>query len=134
VQNKFITSILYVLASILLVVGPQTIFKVCKLEEIPKKCYWSARAEIGIAIILVIIAVLYFLAKTIRGKVFIAIVAIVNGIVAILIPSFLIGGCEMKTMPCQSRTFPAFYDISAALIIFSLSNIFYLLKIEKENG
>ena len=52
-------------------------------------------------------------------------------IVSVLIPSILIGGCNMKTMACQSITFPAFYLISSILIIYSVINIYYLIKSEK---
>ena len=130
-KNKIITTITYLVAAVLLIVGPKTIFKVCEVGEKPMLCHWSTRAEIGIASILIVTAILYFLTKTIREKIFIAIVAIVGGIVAILIPSILIGGCGMKTMACQSATFPAFYVISAVLIIFSIIDILYLIKSKK---
>jgi len=127
-KNKLITSIIYLAAAILFIVGPATIFKVCEVEEKPMLCHWSTRAEIGIAIILIVAAILYFLTKTVREKIFITIVAIVVSIVAVLVPNILIGGCTMKTMACQSITFPAFYVISSVLIIYSVINIYYLVK------
>jgi len=126
-KNKLITIITYLAVAVLLIVGPETIFKVCEVGEKPMLCHWSTRAEIGVASVLIVVAILYFLTKTIREKVFITIVAIALGIVAILIPSTLIGGCSMKTMACQSITFPAIYVISALLIIISAINILYLL-------
>ena len=130
-KNKLITIITYLAAAILFIVGPKTIFKVCEVGEKPMLCHWSTRAEIGIAIILIVVAILYFLAKTVREKIFVISISIVVIIVSVLIPSILIGGCNMKTMACQSITFPAFYLISSILIIYSVINIYYLIKSEK---
>lgn len=132
-KNKLITAITYLFTAILLIVGPHTIFKVCEVGKKPMRCYWSTKAEIGIAIILIITVILYFFTKTVRERLLLTIVAITNGIVALLIPSVLIGGCGMKTMACQATTFPAIYVISALLIIFSVINIFYLTRNDETN-
>ncbi len=132
-KNKLITTITYLFIAILLIVGPHTIFKVCEVMEKPMRCYYSARAEIGIAVILLVIAILYFFTKTKRERVLVNIAVIPIGIVALLIPSILIGGCGMKTMACQAATFPAIYAISALMMIFSLFNIFNLTKSDKRN-
>lgn len=130
-KNRIITLIIYLAASILLIVGPNTIFKVCEVMEEPMKCHWSIRAEIGIAIILIVTAVLYLITKEVREKLLLTILAIAINIIAILIPLVLIGGCSMKTMACQVRTFPAIYTISSVTIIYSLFNIFYLIRNKK---
>jgi hypothetical protein len=133
-KNKFITSIFYLITAILLIVGPHTIFKVCEVMDKPMKCYYSIKAEVGIAIILIVLAILYFFSKTIREGLLVSIAVIPVGIVAILIPSILIGGCSMKTMECQAASFPAIYMISALLIFFSVFNIFYLIKSQTKSN
>lgn len=132
-KNKVIIIGVYLAAALLYIVGPNSLFKVCEVGEKPMKCHWSTQGEIGIAIILIGIAVVYAAAKTAREKGLLSIISIVNSVVAILIPAVLIGGCGMKTMPCQSTTFPAFYIISFILILISLFNIFYLFRKQKGN-
>ncbi|HEX3077184.1 MAG TPA: DUF4418 family protein [Lachnospiraceae bacterium] len=122
-KNKLLILIVYLIAAIVYIFGPLTIFKICEAEDHPMKCYWSSKAEIGIALILVVVAVLNYFSKTTREKTFLAILAIALGIVAILIPSVLIGGCGMKTMPCQKSTFPAYYVTSAILIVVSIFDV-----------
>lgn len=131
-KNKIISVGVYLLAAVLYIVGPKSIFRVCEVGEKPMKCYWSTQSLIGIAIILLGIAVVYALTKTKREKLLISAISIVTNIIAILIPSVLIGGCKMKTMACQSTTFPAVYVIGAVAILISIANIFYLLKTNKE--
>ncbi|HEX3077164.1 MAG TPA: DUF4418 family protein [Lachnospiraceae bacterium] len=122
-KKKFILPIIYLIAAILYIFGPLSIFKICEAGDHPMKCYWSSKAEIGVALILVVVAVLYYFSKTTREKTVLAILATALGIVAILIPSVLIGGCGMKTMPCQKSTFPAYYVTSAILIVISIFDV-----------
>ncbi len=132
-KNKLITAITYLFTAILLIVGPHTIFKVCEVMEKPMRCYYSERAELGIAIILLVTGILYFFTKTNRERLLITIATIPISIVAILIPSILIGGCAMKTMACQAESFPSIYVLSSLLIIFSVFNIFHLIISNKRN-
>jgi hypothetical protein len=122
-KNKLIISIIYLIAAIVYIFGPLTIFKICEAGDHPMKCYWSSKAEIGVAFILIVTAVLYYFSKTTREKTILSILAIALGVVAILIPSVLIGGCGMKTMPCQKSTFPAYYVTSAILIVVSIFDV-----------
>ncbi|QNU68591.1 DUF4418 family protein [Ruminiclostridium herbifermentans] len=132
-KNRLITSLIYLITALLLIVGPNTIFKVCEVMEKPMKCYYSTKAVVGIAIILIAIAILYFFTRTIRESLLLTIAVIPIGIITLLIPSILIGGCSMKTMACQAVSFPAIYVISVLLIIISVFNIFYLIKSHKRN-
>lgn len=124
-KNKFIIASTYGFAALLYIIGPISIFKVCEVEENPMKCFWSIQSEIGIAILLFGIAAIYTFTKTNREKIQLSLLSIVSSIVTILIPSVLIGGCSMKTMPCQSSTFPAIYVIASIVILVSLFNIHY---------
>jgi hypothetical protein len=130
-KNKIIIVGVLLLAAILYIVGPNSIFKVCEVGDNPMKCHWSVLAEIAIAIVLLGIAVVYAAAKTAREKGLLSIVTIVNSVVAVIIPSVLIGGCGMKSMACQSRTFPALYVISISVILISIINILFLYKKNK---
>ena len=126
-----ILSILYVVLSILLIVGPKSIFAVCEVGEKPMKCYWSTQAIIALAAILLVIAVLFFLAESAQTKFMLSVVTVVTAAMVILIPTKLIGGCGMMTMACRSHTFPAFYVIG---IIFIVSAIVEIVLTQKEKA
>lgn len=126
-RNKIIIIGIYLFAALLYITVPYGWFKVCEVKDTPMKCHWSTTAEIGVAIILIGIVIAYALTKTEREEGLLSFVAIVNSMVAILIPKVLIGGCSMVTMPCQSRTFPAFYVISILLILVSVINILSII-------
>jgi hypothetical protein len=130
-KNKIIIISSYLLAALLYIIGPYTLFKVCEVGDSPMKCHWSIQAEAALAIVLIGTAIVYVLTKTAREKVFLSIIAVFISITAILIPLVLIGGCSMKSMACQSSTFPALYVISIILILVSIINIIiHIRKIE----
>lgn len=126
-----ILSVLYVILSALLMIGPKSIFAVCKVEEKPMKCYWSTQAVLALAVILLAVAVLFFLADSAQTKIILSIVTIVTAAMVILIPAKLIGGCGKLTMACRSLTFPAFYVIG---IVFIVSAIVEIILVQKEKS
>ena len=121
-------AILYAVLTVLLIWGPQSIFAVCEAEEKQMKCYWSTRAVLVIAVILLVIAVLLFAAKSIETKIALSLLTIASAVMVILIPAKVIGGCSMKTMACQSLTFPAFYVIGVVLIASAAAEIVILTR------
>ena len=128
-----VLAILYLVLSILLIVGPRSIFPVCPVGHSPMKCYWSTQALIPLAVILFTIGILFFVARIIQVKMVLSIIAIVTAAMVILIPAKLIGGCQMKTMACQSLTFPAVYLIGTALILSSIGELIFLKKKAESN-
>jgi len=117
-MKKRIIGIIFTALGLLLALGPQFLFKVCQpMEDIYMKCYWSARAEIGVGAVIVAlgIALIVFVCSKIRLGLVIGI--LLSGINALLIPYVLIGGCTHHTMPCRKIAFPAITVISIILLI-----------------
>jgi hypothetical protein len=115
---KRITGIIFTTLGLLIALGPQFLFKVCEpMGENFMKCYWSARAEIGVGAVIAIlgIALIVFTCAKIRLGLVIGI--LLSGINALLIPHALIGGCPMDTMPCRKIAFPAITVISILVLI-----------------
>lgn len=124
-KNKIITTILLLITALYYIAGPYTIFKVCEVGEKPMLCHWSTRAVSGLALFIIITAALYFFTQTSRERILLSISAATVGVIVILIPSVLLGGCSMKTMACQSTGFPGIYMVSVILILLSFLNILY---------
>jgi len=128
-MKKRIIGIIFTVLGLLIAIGPQFLFKVCKpMGEMFMKCYWSARAEIGVGAVIAAlgIALIVFICSKIRLGLVIGI--FLSGINALLIPHALIGGCAMHTMPCREIAFPAITVISILLLIAAGIYIFVLLK------
>ena len=134
INNKFL-GIYYILIGILLSVGPRTIFATCDTSEKVMKCFWSGRAEIGVAILLILIGLLFLILKLRENYFVLSIIGFALAVVAILIPSYLIGGCTNNMMRCRSITFPTIYLISIVTIVVSLiSSIFYFRKNKEQSN
>lgn len=127
-KNKITNILFYIIMGVLLASGPYTLFQVCDTSEKIMKCWWSVRAETGIGALLIFSGILILVLKSKEALYAINLYNIVIGIVAIVIPNVLIGGCGKETMPCRSLTFPSIYIISAVVILFSIGNVIYLKK------
>lgn len=127
-KNRIINTLFYILTGVLLAIGPYTLFRVCDTSEKIMKCWWSVRAETAIGILIIFAGILSWILKNKEARVALNLNNIATGIIAILIPSWLIGGCAKETMLCRSLTFPAVYIISTVIILFNIGNLIYLRK------
>lgn len=96
------------------------------------KCFWTARAELGLGILIAILGALQIVFQSVQLRLGLNISIILNGILALLIPISLIGVCDSKHMSCHSLTLPALAVISSFLIIAALVNAIYLFKIDNK--
>lgn len=119
-MKKYITGISYLLGALLLWIGPKTIFQVCEATEKKMKCYWTTRAEAGIGILLAAAGILIIFTASEQVRIGIHRMVVAISVVGLLIPAWLIGGCQNQMMPCRKVTFPAFYLIHGVLLIISL--------------
>jgi hypothetical protein len=92
------------------------------------KCHWTGQAEIGVGILVALLggALIFFSDSKVRLGLSIAV--ILSGILTLLFPAMLIGGCAMETMNCRSVTFPALTVISVLTIAGFAANTVYLYR------
>jgi hypothetical protein len=137
VKKQLLYGILVIIFGLLVALGPQFLFKVCNAaEENFPRCHWSARAEMGIGIIITAlgICILLFIDESkIRQGLSIGI--FFTSIVALLIPHTLIGGCNMMTMQCRRVAFPVLSVICIILLLSAITNIIaHAIKRENPGG
>jgi len=107
-----------IVLGLLIALGPQFLFKVCEpMGEMIMKCHWTAQAEIGIGAFIAALGIALLIFADVKTRLGLAIAVFLSGILALLIPHVLIGGCAMDTMPCRKIAFPAITVISILLII-----------------
>jgi hypothetical protein len=128
-KNRIISGGGVIVFGLLIALGPQFLFKVCPvMEGMVMKCHWSAQAETGIGALIAAlgIALVFFANPKIRLGLTVGI--FLAGILALLIPHVLIGGCPGHSMPCRKIAFPALTVISVLLLISAALNTLYLAR------
>jgi len=72
----------------------------------PMRCYWSARAEIGVAVPLALAGALLALSRRRETRRVLALLGATLGVVAMLVPTVLIGVCPTATAVCRTTMRP----------------------------
>lgn len=82
---------------------------------IPMKCTWSAQAEIVVGAGLLAVGILILVSRKKETTSFLAIIGIVLGIAATLVPTELIGVCS-SMMPCNTFMQPFLVTTGAVVV------------------
>ncbi|MEY8352695.1 DUF4418 family protein [Lachnospiraceae bacterium 54-53] len=138
-KSRFISGIAVAVSGLLIVLVPVCIFPTCSgvIETaaggtVPMKCFWSGRAEMGVGFLILCSGILLLFFQSPLVRLGISIMTALAGLLGILIPSLLIGGCEMSTMACRMGTFPAVTLLGVLTVVFGAANAFYLWKGNKK--
>ncbi|MDR2095581.1 MAG: DUF4418 family protein [Treponema sp.] len=116
-------------AGLLIALGPQFLFKVCPvMGDMIMKCHWSSQAEIGVGALIAALGIALVVFAGPKTRLGLTIGVFLAGVLALLIPHVLIGGCAMYSMPCRKITFPAITVISILLLIGAALNTLYLAR------
>lgn len=131
-KNKIGTGIFFIIAGVLLSFGPQVLFPVCPAGKPIMKCFWTAKAEIGIGALVILGGVLLLTASSAELRKGISLMLAGSALIGILLPATLIGGCMKPEMRCNTTTFPAIYVIAGITVLVALVNAVYLNKTAKK--
>jgi hypothetical protein len=133
-KKRITVGTLFIILGLLISLGPSTIFAVCGPMDDGKfmKCHWTARAELGIGLGIVLLAVLsiVFASKEVRAGLLLGIATLSSN--SILIPTALIGVCGGEHMQCNALTRPALLVIGVISIVIALVQTVILLR-QKES-
>jgi hypothetical protein len=69
-------------------------------KSVPMKCLWTARAEIGMGVLLLAVGIFLFISRTLESRRFLSVLVLILGIFVLLLPTTLIGICINPDMPC----------------------------------
>lgn len=130
-KNKLGMGIFFIFAGAFLALGPQMIFPVCPVGEKIMKCFWTAKAEIGIGTLIIFGGILLLTASSEELRKGVSLMIVGTGFIGILIPATLIGGCMNPEMRCNTSTIPAIYIIAGIIVLAALINAVYLNKAAK---
>lgn len=129
-KKRITVGAIFILLGLLISLGPSTIFAICGPMDDGKfmKCHWTARAELGIGLGIVLLAVLsiVFASKEVRAGLLLGIATLSSN--SILIPTALIGVCGGEHMQCNALTRPALLVIGVISIVIALVQAVILLR------
>lgn len=92
-------------------------------REISMKCHWTGRAELGLGLPILAVGAMMMFSRRKESRRYLGIAATTLGVVAILLPTNLIGVCMNPDMPCVSTMKPALILGGALLIGVSLVTV-----------
>lgn len=134
-KNRLLSGIAVAVFGLLTMLVPVCIFPACsKMIEtaagstVPMRCFWSGQAEIGIGVLILCGGLLLILFRSPLVRIGISVMTALAGVLALLTPTVLIGGCEMDTMACRMTTFPALIVLGVLTAAVCFANAAYLSK------
>ena len=103
-------------------IGVLTAFKPCGPMEDGSfmNCHWAGNAVAGIALVMLVIAVIHIIAGERGVKTGLSISLIPMSVLAIIIPGRLISMCMMPSMRCHAVMMPAVIIFSVITIVFAI--------------
>jgi hypothetical protein len=129
-KNRVIGGGAAIVLGLLIALGPQFLFKVCGLtaEGGFMRCHWSAQAEIGVGMLIAALGMASLVFADSKIRLGLTIGIFLSGVLALLVPHGLIGGCAMHTMQCRKVAFPSITVIAILLLIGAVLNAAYLVR------
>ncbi|EKX99272.1 DUF4418 family protein [Selenomonas sp. oral taxon 138] len=129
-----ITDILLLVLNLIFFVGIQTVFVPCEARPDGSwmTCHWAGQALIGIAAVLVVIALMHLVIPRTQVKIGLSLAVIPVSVLAFAVPDHLIDLCMMETMHCHTVMEPAVTILSLLNVLLAAADIYVYQK--GENG
>lgn len=123
-KNKLFASIPSIILGILIAIAPLTFAKVCQTEGgMHMACYYTGRAALGIGIVIAVLGIVALFVKE-NVRIGLSIAVIVNSLLMIAVPTFLIGVCKSPMMHCASVTRPTLIVLSVLSLVFAAISVY----------
>jgi hypothetical protein len=127
---------IFIVLALLMAIIPQ--FSSCQSQgnsislpngtTVPMKCYWTGQGELVLAIVLLVIGILLILSKKAESQKYLSIVSILLGILALSLPTFIIGVCAMPTHICNTIMKTTLLIIGPLVILNGLAGLISAIK------
>jgi hypothetical protein len=129
-KNRIITGVAAIVAGLLIALGPQYMFRLCPqtADGHWMTCHYTGNAEIGVGLLIAVLGAALLLFSSPRTRLGLSLALALTGVLALLLPTVLIGGCMMETMACRRVTFPALTVLSSLVLAGFALNSFYLAR------
>ena len=123
-KNKLFASIPSIILGILVAIAPLTFAKVCQSEGgMHMACYYTGRTALGIGLVIAVLGIVALFVKE-NVRIGLSIAVIVNSLLMIAVPTFLIGVCKSPMMHCASVTRPTLIVLSVLSLVFAAISVY----------
>lgn len=123
-KNKLFASIPSIILGILIAIAPLTFAKVCQTEGgMHMACYYTGHAALGIGLVIAVLGIVALFVKE-NVRIGLSIAVIVNSLLMIAVPTFLIGVCKSPMMHCASVTRPTLIVLSVLALVFAAISVY----------
>jgi len=92
-------------------------------REVPMKCYWTARAALIIAVPLLAVGFMMAFTRRVQTVRVLGVLGAILGVMAILLPTLLIGVCQHTGASCSLVMKPALILAGILVIVVSLASV-----------
>lgn len=93
-------------------------------RSVPMKCHWTALAEIGLAVPLVLVGIFDIVSKRRESFRMLNLISLALGALVVLFPTVLIGVCANEAMPCNLIEEPMLIMSGILIMAASAINLF----------
>ena len=118
-KKSIISGIPAVIFGLLIVLGPHYIFRACSACCAAPVCFWSIQTTLGLGMALAAMGMCIITFNDPQISLGLLMGILVSGLMSLLVPLVIIGGCEDITMACHTTAFPALTVVSSVVVVYS---------------
>ena len=118
-KKNIISGIPAVIFGLLIVLGPQYIFRACSACCVAPVCLWSVQTTLGLGMSIAAMGICIIVINNPKTSLGLHMGILLSGLMVLLVPLVIIGGCEDITMACHTTAFPALTIISSLTMVYS---------------
>lgn len=133
-NKKIFNGVVFIIYALALTLGPKFLYPGCPTDGMVMNCHKSLAVIFWIGIIVGIIGLAVILIKNREILLGAHVAGIVASVVVVLIPTVIIGTCQMETMPCNVVTFPIIYLITLVFVIMNTVGLVLELRSKKRES
>jgi hypothetical protein len=129
-KNRIVSGVAAIVLGLAIAWGPRFLFKVCApmMDGRFMKCHWTAQAEIGVGMFIALLGLFLLCCPAGDVRLGVTVGIFGAGVLVLLFPHALIGGCAMETMACRTTAFPALSVLGVLTLAGSAANLWYLSR------
>ena len=102
--------------------------------QIPMKCHWSSQVIAGLGMLITCEGILLGVMRPVAARQALGIVVMLTAMLAITVPTVLIGVCDAAIMPCRAGMLPATLVLSILTGLAGIGNTVYLWRRNASGG
>lgn len=95
---------------------------------VPMKCHWSSQMIAGLGVLIACEGILLGVMRAVAARQALGIVVMLTAMLAMAVPTVLIGVCDPDVMPCRMGMLPATLVIGVLLVLAGIGNTVYLWR------